>query len=216
MFHPRGILGVWASMYWEADYADWKWDWNRFAFIHTGAEPRRRMVDAEDRENIRTLFHTLASRGYRRIGVATTHELEAKALFELIAGRVRFSLQDPAHPAFEPCLVSALDAQGARRIAAWIKRHRVDCLVSRWRGMGELLTGLGIASRATSALPYVTVRTMEGAGKHDSGMDVNAPLIAATAIDTLAAAVEHRRFGLPCVARQTLIPGRWQQGATVR
>jgi hypothetical protein len=47
-------------------------------------------------------------------------------------------------------------------------------------------------------------------------MDVNAPLIAVTAVDTLASAVERRRFGLPEVPRQVLVPGRWQAGTTVR
>jgi DNA-binding LacI/PurR family transcriptional regulator len=219
MFHTRGIHGVWASMYWNVDYDEWKWDWSRFAFIHTGAEPRRRIVDvvdAEDRENIQTLFHTLASRGYRRIGVATTHELESKALFELTAGRVRFSLQDPAHPAFEPCLVKALDAAGARQIDAWIKRHRVDCIVSRWRGMAELLSGLGYRVPRDIGLAHVTVRRIAGPEGLASGIDVNAPLIAATAIDMLASAVEHHRFGLPEIPRQVLVPGRWQKGTTVR
>jgi hypothetical protein len=174
------------------------------------------VVDAEDRENIQTLFHTLAGRGYWRIGVATTHALEEKALFELCAGRVRFSLQNPAHPAFDPCLVRALDAEGAKAIAAWIKKHRVDCVVSRWRGMKELFAGIGYRVPQDIGLAYVTTRAVGGPEGPVAGMDVNAPLIAVTAVDTLASAVERRRFGLPEVPRQVLVPGRWQPGTTVR
>lgn len=115
IFRARSIHGVWASIFWEVDYDEWKWDWKRFAFIHHGAEPKRRIVDvvdADDRQNIQHLYESLAARGYRRIGVATTHHLESGALFELTAGRIRFAMQNPAHAAFDPCLVETLDGTG--------------------------------------------------------------------------------------------------------
>jgi DNA-binding LacI/PurR family transcriptional regulator len=65
-FKARGIVGVWASIFWQVDYREWKWDWQQFAFIHHGAEPKRRIVnvvDAEDRQNIQHLFDSLAGRG---------------------------------------------------------------------------------------------------------------------------------------------------------
>jgi DNA-binding LacI/PurR family transcriptional regulator len=219
IFHARSIHGVWASIFWQVDYDEWKWDWRKFAFIHHGAEPKRRIVDvvdAEDRQNIQHLYECLAARGYQRIGVATTHHLEREALFELTAGRVRFSMQNPAQPAFEPCLVDALDAAGAAKIAKWIKKHRVDCIVSRWRGMTGLLASIGYRVPQDIGLAYVTVRPSGGTQHHASGIDINAPLIALTAIDTLISAVEHRRCGLPKTPRQTLVPGRWHQGDTCR
>ena len=215
----RGIHGLWASIFFEVDYDEWKWDWRKFAFIHHGAEPKRRIVDvvdADDRQNIQHLYETLATRGYQRIGVATTHALEKEALFELCAGRERFARQNPAHPAFEPCLVESLNTKGARKIAAWIKKHRVDCIVSRWRGMTDLLTSIGYRVPQDIGLAYVTVRPGGGTQHHASGIDVNAALIARTAIDSLVSAVEHRRFGLPQVPRQTLVPGVWHQGDTTR
>lgn len=219
VFRARSIHGVWASMLWEVDYDDWKWDWKKFAFIHHGAEPRRRfvdVVDADDRQNIQHLYESLAARGYRRIGVATTHHLESGALFELTAGRTRFAMQNPTHPAFDPCLVEALDEAGARQIAKWIKKHDVDCIVSRWRGMTDLLKRIGYDTPQDIGLAYVTVRPGGGTQHHASGIDVNAAMTATTAIDTLVSAVEHRRFGLPKIPRQTLVPGRWHQGDTTR
>lgn len=219
IFRARGIHGVWASIFWKVDYDDWKWDWKKFAFVHHGAEPKRRIVDvvdADDRQNIQHLYESLAARGYRRIGVATTHQLERGALFELTAGRIRFAMQNPGHPAFDPCLVNALDGTGARQIAKWIKKHDVDCIVSRWRGMTDLLKRIGYNTPQHIGLAYVTVRPGGGTQHHASGIDVNAGMIASTAIDTLVSAVEHRRFGLPKIPRQTLVPGRWHQGDTTR
>ena len=218
IFHSRGIKGVWASIFWEVDYSQWNWDWRRFAFIHYGAEPKRRItdvVDAEDRENIQRLYEELAARGYRRIGVATIEHLEREALFELTSGRLRFALRRPGHPHFEACLVESLDSKGAAQIGRWIKRHDVDCIVSRWRGMTDLLKTIGYRVPQDIGLAYVTVRPASSEGVM-SGIDVNAPLIAATAIETLTSAVEQRRFGLPEVPRQTLVPGKWQQGTTCR
>jgi DNA-binding LacI/PurR family transcriptional regulator len=219
IFRARGIHGVWASIFWKVDYDDWKWDWKKFAFVHHGAEPKRRIVDvvdADDRQNIQHLYESLAARGYRRIGVATTHHLERGALFELTAGRIRFAMQNPGHPTFDPCLVEALDGAGARQIAKWIKKHDVDCIVSRWRGMTDLLKRIGYNAPQDIGLAYVTVRPGGGTQHHASGIDVNAAMIASTAIDTLVSAVEHRRFGLPKIPRQTLVPGRWHQGDTTR
>jgi LacI family transcriptional regulator len=206
-------------MFWHVDYDQWQWDWRKFAFIHHGAEPRRRMVDvvdAEDRANIQTLYEALAAREYRRIGVATTWQLEHDALFELSAGRVRFALRNPAHSAFEPCLVEKLDRHGAARIAHWIRKHRVDCIISRWRGMTEVLVGIGCRVPEDIGLAYVTVRPGDGSQHCASRMDVNAPLIAETAIEFLVSAVEHRRFGLPAVPKQVLVAGRWHLGDTTR
>jgi LacI family transcriptional regulator len=219
IFRARGIHGVWASIFWEVDYDDWKWDWKKFAFIHHGAEPKRRIVDvvdADDRQNIQHLYESLAARGYQRIGVATTDHLERQALFELTAGRTRFAWQNPLHPVFEPCLVNNLDSVGAAKIAKWIKKHKVDCIVSRWRGMTDLLKSIGYKVPTDMGLAYVTVRPDGGTQHHASGIDVNAAMIASTAIDTLISAVEHRRFGLPALPRQTLVPGRWHQGDTTR
>lgn len=219
IFRARSIHGDWASTFWEADYEQWKWDWRKFAFVHHGAEPKRRIVDvvdADDRQNIQHLYESLADRSYRRIGVATTQDLEGEALYELTAGRIRFAMQNPGHPAFEPCLVKALDGQGAKQIARWIKKHNVDCIVSRWRGMTDLLKRIGYNTPQDIGLAYVTVRPGGGTQHHASGIDVNAAMIATTAIDTVVSAVEHRRFGLPKIPRQTLVPGRWHQGDTTR
>lgn len=219
IFRARNIQGVWCSMFWEVDYDAWKWDWKKFAFIHHGAEPKRRIVDvvdAEDRQNMQTLFEALAARGYQRIGIATTEALEREALYELTAGRLRFALRNPAHPYFPPCLVPALDDKGAARIAKWIKQHKVDCIVSRWRGMRQLLGSVGYRVPEDIGLAYVTVRPQAGQEGLAAGIDVNAPLIASTAIETLVSAVEQRRFGLPQEPRQTLVPGHWRQGATCR
>jgi DNA-binding LacI/PurR family transcriptional regulator len=219
MFRTRGIRGVWAFVLGEVDYDQWNWDWNRFAFIHSGHEPRRRIVDvvdAEDRANIRLLFESLASRGYRRIGVATTRGGEAQSLFELSAGRVRFGLEHPGHPAFAPCLVRAYDKEGARRIGHWIRRHRVDCLASRWRGIEKVLSDLGFRTPEDIGLAYVTVHGNPAETGSPSGIDVQPAAMAEAAIETLVAAVEQHRHGLPVVPRQILIPGRWRQGRTCR
>jgi len=219
IFRARGIHGVWASIFWEVDYNDWTWDWKKFAFVHHGAEPKLRIVDvvdADDRQNIQHLYESLAASGYRRIGVATTTHLESAALFELTAGRTRFAMQNPAHPDFEPCLVNALDGKGATQVAKWIKKHRVDCIISRWRGTTDLLQRIGYRVPQDIGLAYVSVRPGGGTQHHASGIDVNAAMIAATAIDTLVSAVEHRRFGLPKIPRQTLVPGKWHQGNTTQ
>jgi uncharacterized protein (DUF2126 family) len=80
----------------------------------------------------------------------------------------------------------------------------------------DLLKSIGYKVPTAIGLAYVTVRPDGGTQHHASGIDVNAAMIASTAIDTLISAVEHRRFGLPALPRQTLVPGKWHQGDTTR
>jgi LacI family transcriptional regulator len=112
--------------------------------------------------------------------------------------------------------VESLDEAGAAKIAKWITKHHVDCVVSRWRGMTALLGGIGYRVPKDIGLAYVTVRPSGGTQHHASGIDVNAATIASTAIDALVFSVEQRRHGLPAVPRQILVPGRWHQGDTTR
>jgi LacI family transcriptional regulator len=217
-FHAQGIREVWASIFWEVDYAQWNWDWNQFRFVHHGAEPASRIVDvvdAEDRQNIGLLFRSLADRGYRRIGVATTHYLEREALFELCAGQTRFLLRYPEQARIEPCLVPQLEGAEST-ILDWIRSNEVDCVVSRWRGMSGVLDRIGYRVPEDIGLAYVTVRPGQGTEGDASGIDVNAERIAATAVETVISGLERGQFGLPSVPTQTLVPGRWHQGATCR
>jgi hypothetical protein len=194
---------------------EWHWDWSKCAWIFSGSLPAVHRLDAVDVEDMETnlrLFERLAAKGYRRIGVATTEEIERCTRFALCAARHRFALLQPAHSAFEHCLLPDLGPASARKVADWIRRHQVDCVVSQVRGMEELLRGIGFPPPKKIGLAYQGVRP-DGP---NSGMLQREDKLAIAMVETIVTHIEHGRFGIPECPRVLMIPGVWHQGRTTR
>ena len=211
----RGIQGVVLHLLGVFQFDEWAWDWNKYAWIFSGSLPpvhKLDFVDADGMETVVNLFETLAAKGYRRIGVATTEEIERCTRYTLCAMRHRFALLHPDHPAFEHCLLPDLGRASARKVAAWIRRHRVDCVVSQVRGMEELLVGINYSPPRKIGLAYQAVRP-DGT---NSGMNQREDALAIAMVENIVMHVEHGRFGVPDCPRMLLIPGVWQQGRTTR
>jgi len=215
ILHARGIVGVVLYITGIFRLDEWRWGWSKFAWMFCGSFPavhRLDAVDSEDMESNLNLFEKLAAKRYRRIGVATTEEIERCTRFALCAVRHRFALLQPAHPAFAHCLLPDLGPVSARTLARWIKRNRVDCIVSQVRGMEELLRSIGYPPPKKIGLAYQAVRP-EGT---NSGMCLCEDKLAIAMIETLVAHVEHGRVGLPDHPQLLLLPGVWHQGRTTR
>ncbi|MBI5396452.1 MAG: LacI family DNA-binding transcriptional regulator [Verrucomicrobia bacterium] len=213
----RGIRGIALMFFFRpVNLEEWRWDWNRLALVHAGtipAEPKFDIVDADYTANSLLLFKTLAGRGYRRIGIATALSLEQCLNYALCAAGDLFARLQPNHPMFDPCLLPEVSAATAPLVQKWIKRHRVDCVVTTALGMRDLLAktlGYRLPKDLGLAAPGVDP-------KGDwSGVNQRDNLITKTVVETLATAVERGRFGIPESPRRILLPGVWYQGATCR
>lgn len=215
ILRARGVLGVVMHIMGVFQLDEWRWDWSPCAWIFSGSFPsihRLDVVDVEDMESNLRLFAQLAAKGYRRIGVACTEEIEHCTRFSLCSARHRFGLLHTEHPAFENCLLPDLGPASARKLAAWIKRNNVDCVVSQVRGMEDLLRSIGYPPPKRIGLAYQGVRP-EGT---NSGMSQLEDKLAVAMIETLVAHIEHGRFGIPDFPRMLLLPGIWHQGRTTR
>lgn len=212
----RGIRGIALIFFFRpVDLEEWPWDWSRFALVHAGTvptEPKFDIVDADYTANCLLLFKTLAARGYRRIGIATALDLEQCLNYALCAAGDLFARLHPGHRMFEPCLLPDVSAAAAPAVRKWIKRHRVDCVVSSAHGMRKLLETCGYR------LPKDIGLAFPGVNPRDdwSGVDQRDELIARTAVETLTVSVEQGRFGIPECPRRILLPGVWHPGATCR
>lgn len=194
---------------------DWKIDWHRFAILHNGSCQTTHSldsVDADDIANCVQVFTRLMSVGYRRIGICTTEAIELATNYSLCTARHRFALLNPGRPDIPPCLLPDLSDESARRTAAWLKKYRVDAVVSQVRGMKELLENTGRKVPQNLGLAY------QGVNPHgqNSGIWQREDIIASVAIESVIASVEQGRIGLPAVPRITLIQGDWHQGTTCR
>jgi len=210
----RGIHGVALMFFFRPVKPDeWRWNWNRFASVHSGtvpAEPRLDMVDADYSANCLLLHTTLAEHGYHRIGVATELGIEQCLNYTLCVAGELFARLHPGRPMFEPCLLPEVSAATAPIVQKWIARHRVDCIASSAHGMRKLLEGCGYRLSKDIGLAFPAVNP-----KDDwSGVDQRDELIARSVVETLVASVEQGRFGIPKCPRRTLLAGAWHPGAT--
>jgi DNA-binding LacI/PurR family transcriptional regulator len=211
-----GIQGIVIQQFKAAFHLpDWPLHWQRFAAIHNGSSqtlPHLDSVDADAGANCVALLEKLTALGYRRIGICTTEEIERAVNFDLGAALRRFSLLHPGTVELPPCLLPDLSPASARTAARWLRKHRVDCVVSQVRGMKELLESTGRRVPEDIGLAWQGVNP----NHQNSGMVQREDIVAATLIETLIASVEQGRLGLPPVPRLTLIPGTWHPGATCR
>jgi DNA-binding LacI/PurR family transcriptional regulator len=212
----KGIRGIVIQQFKGALHLpDWPLHWQCFAAIHNGSSqivPRLDSVNADGGANCVALLEKLTGLGYRRIGICTTEGIERAVNFDLGTALRRFTLLHPGTAELPPCLLSDLSPASARTAARWLKRHRVDCVVSQVRGMKELLESTGRRVPEDIGLAWQGVNP----NHQNSGMLQREDIVAATLIETLIASVEQGRLGLPTVPRLTLIPGTWHPGATCR
>lgn len=210
----RGIRGIALMFFFRPVNPDeWRWDWDRFALVYSGTIPTRPsfdMVDADYFANCLLLYKTLAEHGYRRIGVATELNIEQSLNHTLSAAGDLFARLHPDHPMFEPCLPAKLSEAAVPIIQKWIKRHRVDCVVSSAHGMRELLETCGYRLPDDIGLAFPAVNPNDDW----SGVDQRDRLIAYGVVETLVASVEQGRSGIPACPRRILLPGVWHPGAT--
>jgi AcrR family transcriptional regulator len=212
----RGIRGIALMFFFRpVKPEEWSWDWSRFAAIHSGTvpvEPRLDMVDADYYANCLLLLTTLTGRGYRRIGVATELGIEQCLNYTLCAASDLFARLHPGRRVIEPCLLTETSAATASVVQKWIKRHRVDCVVSSAHGMRKLLEDCGYRLSKDIGLAFPAVNP-----KDDwSGVNQRDDLIARGVVESLVSSVEQGRFGVPECPRRILLPGVWHQGATCR
>ncbi|MFA6563775.1 MAG: LacI family DNA-binding transcriptional regulator [Verrucomicrobiia bacterium] len=212
----RGIRGIALMFFFRpVNLEEWRWDWSRCALVHAGtvpAEPKFDIVDADYTANCLLLFKTLAQHGYRRIGIATELSIEQCLNHALCAAGDLFARLHPENAMLDPCLLPEVSATTAPILQKWIKRHRVDCIVSSAHGMRKLLETSGYHLSEDIGLAFPAVNP-----KDDwSGVDQRDHLIARSVVETLVASVEQGRFGIPECPHRILLPGIWHQGTTCR
>ncbi len=212
--HAAGIQGFVIQQFKSSfQLSDWAFNWSKFAVVHSGSMQSPATldsVDGDDTANCGSLFHELVGLGYRRIGICTLADIEQAMNWSLSAAQRRFVLSHPALTDIPTCLLPDLGPASGRQMARWIKKHRVDCIVSQVRGMKELVESAGLRVPQDIGLAW------QGVNPHhqNTGIWQREDIIAATLVETLAAAIEQGRKGLPAVPRLTLIQGTWHAGAT--
>ncbi len=157
----------------------------------------------------------LGRRGYRRVGLAITQWIDARA-DHAYSGAFLFHQQPlPARdrvPLF--FFPENNPARGREPFCAWAKKHRPDAIISFHSYVPGWLTG-HLGWRIPEDVGLV-VHDWTEAMPGFAGIHHRRPAVAAAAVDLIAAQLMHHERGLPEVPRQVLVRPAWVPGASLR
>src|ERR1035438_578838 len=183
-------------------------DWSQFATVamtYSIIEPRLNRVVTHHFDNAVRTFTTLAGRGFRRIGLAMTPDMELRANHSYAAAFNHFTRIRGLKAV--PTLL--LTDGGARTIVRWFERQRPDALVvanAEWFQMAI------VAALGEAALRDVAVATLDTERALPiAGMDQLYETIGHHAVDSVVAQIHRNERGLPDHPMVALIEGRWEE-----
>lgn len=187
-------------------------NWPHFSVVTIGPTLRHPILHRVTNDQYRTvaqLCSTLAARGYRRIGYAIEKHRDERVDCHWSAAFDRFQRDLPASR-------RTIRYEGPRdpvTLRAWLLETRpdviFDCEEKIWPMLKTLRAPVSI--RPDFALIGVTAE-VDGF----SGMNENAPIVGATAVERLTSLIHLGETGIPPVVTCTLLEGRWVDGRTVR
>ena len=183
-------------------------DWSQFATVamtYSIIEPRLNRVVTHHFDNAMRTFTTLAERGFRRIGLAMTPDMEIRANHSYAAAFGHFTQIRGLKPI--PTLL--LTEGHSRAIARWFERQRPDALIVANAGwfQGAIVPALG-----EDAVRDVAVATLDTERNNPiAGMDQLYETIGHHAVDSVVGQIHRNERGLPSARVVVLIEGRWDE-----
>lgn len=210
ILQTRGIRGVLISPLYEPRH-DIGLHWDRFAAATCGAyslkNPGLHRACSHYFMAIKTAWDALQTRGYRRIGLALSADLDTRVsglwlaclLLEQRACRAKDRI---------PPLVS--DDWTATVFMRWFEKHRPDVVIS-FKTVYEWLTDAGIRIPQDCGFALLNIERANTAGIDEQQYDVGA-----AALDLIAEQLVTNQLGVPAKPKTVLVDCCWRDGASVR
>jgi LacI family transcriptional regulator len=158
----------------------------------------------------RTAVRRAFELGYRRIGLAVGEVEEASLRKPFTAGYLIEVYENPALGRIPPLLLRPGDdsAMGSR-LGAWVRRHRVDAILSNWSNMADLISSAGL--RVPEDIGMATLDHNPRKGPI-AGIRQSHELVGERAVESLAMLIKTNQRGLVRLPNITLVDGTWQDG----
>lgn len=176
-------------------------------------EPHTHRVSNQQVATIANAMDELYRRGYRRAGLATSVTGEERVLRQWVAGWLGWEWWNKVKAPPEPYIVRDFaDAREGERFSEWVKKERLDVVVSTFAPGHDWLLRAGF--RVPEDCAYAV---LDAAPIHPdlAGMDQNWERIGASAIEVLAGQIYRNERGIPKEPTVTLVQSRWHEGQSV-
>ncbi len=188
-------------------------DFSQFATAAMGytlARPGLHRVVNNQFASVRLAIDTLAERGYERIGLAISDEMERRSndtwLGALLAGQRRFAVKNRVRP----LIASSLDRASVDK---WIAGQKPDVVIGVEAPLRTWVEESG--KKLRKHLGFVHLDWSEHLGDV-AGIDQQPELVGAAVVDTVVAQLQRNERGIPENPKIIMTDSRWVDGATVR
>jgi LacI family transcriptional regulator len=185
--------------------------WRRFACIVVGVHPAAPPLNFSSNDQYLTALHAIQrlwSRGYRRMGLVISPEVDAMVERRFSAG---FWAGIDAIDGRERIPVFPYHMGREASFRAWFSQHRPDAILCLHHEVKKWVLDMGVKVPEEVGLAHLD--------RHDelsdwSGMHQNNTLIGAAAIDMLVGQLHRNEVGLPEFPKASFIQSAWIDGPT--
>jgi len=212
VLRSRGIHGVIIASL-DVTLRNLALDWEYFSALCIESQHLKLSLHtvANNQSNItRTAVRRVAELGYRRIGLAVGEVEETTLGKPFGAGYFLEVREHKSLPVIPPLLLQPTSyASVAAKLSAWVRKHRIEVVLSNWSNVPDLLRVSGLKVPAE-----VGVATLD----HDSrvgamaGMRQSHELVGERAVEGLALMMKTNQRGPIALPNTTFIDGVWQDG----
>jgi LacI family transcriptional regulator len=217
ILRSRGIEGLILSPQSSKNFGA-RIDYSHFAAATFGYGLQEPMLHRAGTNMTRGILQTsalLVARGYRRIGLALTQWMEARADQTNSGAMLNFQRNLPPRERIPPLLFPSNNvAENGAIFCRWVKQHRPDVVISFDSYVPDWLTRrLGLRIPEDIGL---VVHDWRAEDSKSAGIHHQRPHVAAAVVDLIVTQLMQNERGVPEVPRQILIPPLWVEGPSVR
>lgn len=203
----RGVAGVLLAP--SAEPMDYSalLDWKKFAAVamtYSVFQPRVHRVVTHHFDNAVKAFALLDQRGFKRLGLAMTQDMEFRANHSYSGAYFR-----TAHTGSQLAPILFLDTMSRHGIQLWFDRFRPQAIVvaNAHQVRTDLLPALGAKRCAQTAFVCLDYEKETGI----AGMDQLFETVGSHAIDALVAQIHRNERGLPAHPTISMVEAQWTE-----
>ena len=215
ILHHRGIRGVVVCPAVLPEITHLRLEWRHFASISFETAvlaPRLHRVAPDYHYNILLALKMLRRLGYRRIGLFLHRQEDRRSHHSYLAGFRYFQSGIPTAEHVPPLIYDSTTLSTAA-LHRWMDEARPDVILGHH---SKLVTWVRESGRRVPGELGVAHLALDGDCEDWSGIWQHKQRIGAQTIEQLVSMIQNNRLGLPDIAYETLVPGEWRHGSTLR
>lgn len=220
----RGMTGVLLSTFNVSTTTGLDLDWDRYCAVKIETHhllPQFDVVSSDQFQAARLCLRKLRELGYRRIGMTTARDDEARLNEHYSTGVLVEQADLPECECVPPLLFQRTNVpEIAAQVTAWIREHRVDVVMTNWNELIHCAEGDAGAVTLTSTnvripqdVAWASLDVPPGKPQV-AGVVQNHRLVGMRAMEQLAVLVKTYHRGAPVARSATYVPGFWHDSST--